>query len=173
VKIRFWPPRRSVPACLRKRCPPPGPTVRIHFPPAESLRTIGSAGREPPASDAARCGGITAPYQKGIGPGIWQYPQIPVTAGFLSVRRVTLSPLPHLRERGAYRAGGNLKHLSDERYSRTTAGFLRPRPSEDLRDESEGVGWGPCSHRDAAVPTLPYINRARPRAAGWSRSAWR
>ena len=40
VKIRFWPPGWSVPAGLRKWCPPPGLTVRIHFPPAESrLRT--------------------------------------------------------------------------------------------------------------------------------------
>jgi hypothetical protein len=28
-------------------------------------------------------------------------------------------------------------------------------------------------NRDAAVPTLIYIDRARPRAAGWSRSGWR
>jgi len=104
-----------------------GPRVRIRLPPAESLRTIGSAGREPPASDAARCGGITALFRRGSARGIWQYPQIPVTAGFLSIRRVTLSPLPHLRERGAYRAGGNLKHLSDERYSKHDGGVPETR----------------------------------------------
>ena len=104
-----------------------GPMVRIRFPPAESLRTIGSAGRELPASDAARCGGITALFRRGSARGIWQYPQIPVTAGFLSIRRVTLSPLPHLRERGAYRAGGNLKHLSDERYSKHDGGVPETR----------------------------------------------
>src|SRR5215472_5359456 len=71
---------------------------------------------------------------------------------------LTLSPLPHVRERGTYRAGGNLKHSFGRAVLKHDGGVPETTALRRPPDESEGVGWGPCSHRDAPVPTLPYID---------------